>query len=290
MAHTDAVNGIPTRVLGSTGERVTILGVGGHHMAKPGDRDLAVRIIRTAIDEGINFLDNAWCYHRGNSERYMGEALRDGYRDKVFLMTKNHGRDGPTFRRQLEDSLSRLQTDHIDLLQFHEIIHDGEPERIFSEGAIEEALKARDEGKIRFIGFTGHRWPYLFKQMLETGFQWDTVQMPINLLDHHFRSFAKSILPILLRRGIGVIGMKSLGGSEEGILKLGITPEQAISYSLSKPIDTLVSGVDSVEFLHENLEIVRNFQPLTQQEQEGLLKRVAPFAEQGYLEYYKTGW
>ena len=284
------VNGIPSRILGSTGVQVTVLGVGGHHMAKPGDRDLALRIMRTAIDEGVNFLDNAWCYHRGDSERFMGQALRDGYREKVFLMTKSHGRDGQTFRRQLEDSLRRLQTDHIDLLQFHEIIHDGEPDGIFSEGAIDEAIKAREEGKIQFIGFTGHRWPYLFKQMLAKEFEWDTVQMPINLLDYHFRSFAKEILPTLLKRGIGVIGMKSLGGSEVGILETGVTPQEAISYSLSQPIDTLVSGMDSMEVLHENLEIVRNFQPLTQREQDELLQRVAPYATAGYLEYYKTGW
>jgi predicted aldo/keto reductase-like oxidoreductase len=275
-------------MLGSTGERVTVIGVGGYHIGKPGDPELAVRIVRTAIDEGVNFLDNAWCYHGGNSERYMGQALRDGYRDKVLLMTKNHGRDGPTFRRQLEDSLTRLQTDRIDLLQFHEIIDHGDPERIFSQGAIEAALKARDQGKIRFIGFTGHRWPYLFEQMLAMDFAWDTVQLPVNVLDFHFRSFARTIMPTLVERGIGVIGMKSLGGSREGVLELGISPQEAISYALSQPIDTLVSGIDSLEYLQQNLEIVRNFGPLTPQRQDELRQGVALRAAQGDLENYKT--
>jgi predicted aldo/keto reductase-like oxidoreductase len=284
----ERINGIPTRILGRTGVRLTVLSVGGYHMAKPRDTQLGIRIIRTAIDEGINFLDNAWCYHDGESERIMGLALRDGYREKVFLMTKNHGRDGATFRRQLEESLKRLQTDHIDLLQFHEIIHEGEPERIFSEGAIEEAIRARDEGKIKFIGFTGHRWPHLFKQMLERDFEWDTVQMPTNLLDYHYRSFTKEIMPILVERGIGLIGMKSLGGSGAPILETGVTLQEAISYALSLPIHTLVSGMDSLEVLAQNLEIVRNWRPLLDEERNKLLERIAPWAADGHLEHYKT--
>lgn len=288
METIERINGIPTRIIGRTGVRLTVLCVGGYHMAKPRDTQLGIRIIRTAIDEGINFLDNAWCYHDGESERIMGLALRDGYREKVFLMTKNHGRDGATFRRQLEESLKRLQTDRIDLLQFHEIIHEGEPERIFSEGAIEEAIKAQDEGKVRFIGFTGHRWPHLFKQMLGKDFEWDTVQMPTNLLDYHYRSFTKEILPILVERGIGVIGMKSLGGSDAPILKTGITSQEAISYALSLPIHTLVSGMDSLEVLAQNLEIVRNWRPLSDEERNQLLERIAPWAADGHLERYKT--
>lgn len=284
----ERINGIPTRILGRTGGRVTVLGVGGYHMAKPRDTQLGIRIIRTAIDEGINFLDNAWCYHNGESERIMGRALRDGYREKVFLMTKNHGRDGATFRRQLDESLKRLQTDHIDLLQFHEIIHEGEPERIFSEGAIEEAIKARDEGKITFIGFTGHRWPHLFRQMLGKDFEWDTVQMPTNLLDYHYRSFTNEIMPILVERSIGIIGMKSLGGSEAPILETGVTPQEAISYALSLPIHTLVSGMDSLEVLAQNLEIVRNWRPLLDEERNELLVQIAPWAADGGLEDYKT--
>jgi len=290
MNTVERINGIPTRILGRTGVRVTVLGVGGYHMGKARDAQLVLRIVRTAIDQEINFLDNAWCYNEGDSERFMGLALRDGYREKVFLMTKNHGRDATTFRRQLDESLRRLQTDRIDLLQFHEIIHEEEPDRIFSQGAIEEAIKAREEGKIRFIGFTGHRWPHLFKEMLGKGFEWDTVQMPTNLLDYHYRSFTKEILPILVQRDIGIIGMKSLGGSGTRLLDTGITPQEAISYALSLPIHTLVSGIDSLEFLAQNLEIVRTWEPLSDEERNRLLERIAPWAADGHLEHYKTAW
>ncbi|MFP3895954.1 MAG: aldo/keto reductase [Anaerolineales bacterium] len=278
-------NGIPTRVLGSTGVRVTIIGVGGYHIGQ-GDADLGVRIIREAIDEGVNFLDNAWCYNDGDSERIMGRALQGGYRDKVFLMTKNHGRDADTFSEQLEESLRRLGTDYIDLLQFHAINEEGEPERIFSEGAIEEAIKARDEGKIRHIGFTGHRWPDLFEQMLGYDFPWDTVQMPINLLDAQFRSFAGQILPILWERGIGVIGMKSLCGGWLPKTEVGVS--DAISYVLSQPIDTLVTGIDSMEVLRQNLEIVRSWEPMSKERQAELLEQVFAMARDGHLEKYKT--
>jgi aryl-alcohol dehydrogenase-like predicted oxidoreductase len=281
-------NGIPTRMLGSTGVEVTILGVGGYHIGKSTVApELGIRLIRTAIDEGINFLDNAWCYNKGQSEVLMGRALRDGYRDKVFLMTKNHGRDRATFADQLHESLARLQTDCIDLLQFHEIIHEGIPQRIFSEGAIEAAIEAREAGKIRYIGFTGHRWPHLHRQMLDFDFEWDTAQFPVNLLDAQYRSFAQEILPILKARGIGAIGMKSLAGDR--ILRTGVSPQEAISYSLSQPIDVLVSGIDSMEVLEQNLEIVRHWQPLTDGEQTELLERVVPFASDGHLETYKTG-
>ena len=280
------INGIPTRTLGSTGVEVTVLGVGGYHIGKDANSELGIRIIRAAIDAGINFLDNAWCYNQGESERIMGRALRDGYRDKVFLMTKNHGRDRATFEEQLDESLRRLQTECIDLLQFHEIIQDGVPQRIFSEGAIEAALQAREAGKIRFIGFTGHRWPHLLREMLDMDFKWDTVQFPANLLDAQYRSFTKQILPLLKSRGIGAIGMKSLAGDR--ILQTGVSPREAISYCLSLPIDVLVSGIDSLAVLEQNLAIVRNWQPLTNEEQTALLDRVAPFAGDGSLEYYKT--
>lgn len=215
----------------------------------------------------------------------MGRALKNGYREKVFLMTKNHGRDGVTFRQQLDESLRRLQTDHIDLLQFHEIIHEGEPEQIFSQGAIEEAIEAREAGKIRFIGFTGHRWPHLLQEMLAKDFSWDTIQFPTNLLDAQFRSFTKQILPVVQKRGIGIIGMKSLAGGQ--MLKTEILPEEAITYALSLPIDTLVSGIDSLEVLGENLTIVRTWKPLSKKEQKHLLERVASCASDGHLEDYK---
>jgi aryl-alcohol dehydrogenase-like predicted oxidoreductase len=279
-------NGIPTRTLGSTGVEVTILGVGGYHIGKMGDVELGIRIIRGAIDAGINFLDNAWCYNRGQSEVIMGRALQDGYRDRVFLMTKNHGRDRATYEKQLHESLERLQTETIDLVQFHEIIHEGEPQRIFGEGAIKAAIEAREAGKIRFIGFTGHRWPHLLAEMLDFDFAWDTVQLPINLLDAHYRSFAQEILPTLKARGIGAIGMKSLAGSR--LLQTGVSPQEAIPYSLSQPIDVLVSGIDSIEVLEQNLEIVRGWQPLTDAEQARLLEQAEPFAGDGHLEHYKT--
>lgn len=278
-------NGIPTRNLGSTGVRVTIIGVGGYHIGK-GDPDLGVRIIREAIDEGINFLDNAWCYNDGDSERIMGRALQGGYRDKVFLMTKNHGRDADTYREQLEESLRRLGTDYIDLVQFHAINEEGEPDRIFSEGAIGEAVKAREEGKIRYIGFTGHRWPDLFDEMLEHDFDWDTAQMPINLLDAHFRSFSSQILPTLLERGIGVIGMKSL--SAGWLLKTDVTAAEGISYALSQPVDTVVTGIDSIEVLQQNLEIARSWEAMSRERQAELLEQVSVQAQDGALERYKT--
>lgn len=284
------INGIPTRILGKTGARVTIIGLGGHAVAKKGDSELGIRIVRTAIDDGINFMDNAWCYHGGESERIMGMALKDGYREKVFLMTKNHGRRAAIFRTQLEESLRRLQTDHIDLIQFHEIIYHGEPEEIYSEGAIEEAIKAREEGKVRFIGFSGHRWPHLFQKMLDGGFEWDTVQMPTNPFDYLYRSFAEEILPILVERDIGVIGMKSLGGSGAPFLDAGITLNEAMSFALSMPVHTLVSGIDSMEFLKQNLQIAREFEPLTEGKQRQLLQRIAPLAQDGHLEKYKTQW
>ncbi|MDF1514186.1 MAG: aldo/keto reductase, partial [Anaerolineae bacterium] len=225
----ERINELPARLLGSTGLRVTALAVGGFHIGKARDSALGIRIIRTAIDEGINFLDNAWCYNGGLSETIMGQALQDGYREKVILMTKNHGRDSETYIRQLDESLQRLQTDYIDLVQFHEIVNEGDPEKIFTQGAIEAAIKAREQGKIRFIGFTGHRWPQLFKQMLAYEFDWDTVQHPTNLLDAKYRSFTQEILPILKARGIGAIGMKSLASGN--VLETGISAEKAISYA-----------------------------------------------------------
>jgi predicted aldo/keto reductase-like oxidoreductase len=215
----------------------------------------------------------------------MGQALTGGYRDKVFLMTKNHGRDAATFESQLDDSLHRLQTDCIDLVQFHEIVRDGDPQTIIDR-VLEAAVKARDAGKIRYIGFTGHRYPYLFRQMLAHNFSWDTVQFPANLLDAHFRSFTKAILPQLKERGLGAIGMKSLAGGE--LLKTGILAEQAIRYSLSLPVDTLVTGIDSIEILNQNLKIARAWEPMETEQTSALLDQIAPYADDGHLERYKA--
>lgn len=280
---------IPRRSLGKTGLEVSVIGVGGYHIGKDRNADLGSSIIRTAIDEGVNFLDNAWCYNGGESERIMGIALGDGYRDKVVLMTKNHGRDAKAFRSQLEESLTRLKTDTIDLVQLHEIIQDGIPEKIAAEGVLEEALRAREAGKLRFIGFTGHRRPYLLKQMLAIDFPWDTVQLPANLLDYHYLSFEREVLPLLVRRNIGIIGMKSLGGNGENMLSTGVTAQEAISYSLSLPISTLVSGMDSVQLVHENLRYAREYRSLSDDERDALRAKVAPHAQDGSREKYKTG-
>lgn len=283
----DERNGLTTRLLGSTGERVTIIGVGGHHIAR-GDEALGIRIIRSAIDAGVNFMDNAWCYHDGRSEIVMGKALRDGYRDKVFLMTKNHGRSRLAVRAGVEDSLRRLQVDCIDLVQIHETNHEGLPALLFADNAVSELAKLRDEGKLRYIGFTGHRMPHLFTEMLERDFPWDTVQMPVNLLDAQFRSFSKNVLPAVKARGIGAIGMKSLAAGQ--LLKTGVDARDAIRYSLSQPVDVLVTGIDSLEILEQNLAIARGFEPMPEDEQQRLLAQVRPHALDGHLEIYKTEW
>ncbi|MFO7815422.1 MAG: aldo/keto reductase [Halanaerobiales bacterium] len=277
--------GIPTRILGKTGEEVSILGLGGYHIGELNKKE-SIKLIRRAIDEGITFLDNAWCYHQGLSERLMGEALKNGYRKKAFIMTKNHGRTRGRFNKQLEDSLQRLNTDYIDLLQLHEIINIGEPAKILNEGVLEEVEKAKKEGKIKYIGFTGHRYPSLHQQMLDIDYDWDTVQFPLNVLDYHFRSFQKQILPQANQKNMGVIGMKSLAAGR--IFNTDIGVEEAIRYSLSMPISTLVSGIDSFEVLEQNLEIVRSFEPYSKEELEELRKRYKDVAYKGQYEYYKT--
>ncbi len=278
---------VPKRTLGSTGEKVSIIGVGGHHIGRTKDENTGIKIVRGAIEKGVNFLDNAWCYHDGRSERIMGKALEGGYRERVFLMTKNHGRNYEAYMSQLEQSLERLNTDCIDLVQFHEIIQEGDPQKIFENGAIDAAVDARDQGKIRYIGFTGHKWPYLFEQMLETDFQWDTVQMPVNLLDYHYRSFQDQIMPRLEDRGIGIIGMKSMSGGR--LVKAGITkPEDNLRYALSMPISTLVSGMDSVKMMNQNIDVARSFEPLSVMEMADLRGKTQGAAKEGKYEYYKT--
>jgi len=285
MTDGHSINGIPTRELGRTDVRVTILGVGGYHAGVPKDARTGIRIIRTAIDEGINFLDNAWCYHKGRSEEIMGRALRDGYRDRVFLMTKNHGRDAATFRRQLDESLRRLGTDHLDLVQFHDVRDESDCESLLGCGATEAALEARERGKVRFIGFTGHTDPAIHQRMLARDFAWDTVQMPINLLDASYRSFLRQVAPMLRPRGIGLVGMKSLASGR--LLKTGVAARDAIRFSLSQPVDVLVSGMDSLGVLRRNLDTARTFEPMSPEESQSLLARVASRAADGHLEDYK---
>ncbi len=281
--------GIPLRPLGKTKEMVTILGLGGYHSTSKTE-DESIRLIRRAVEEGITFLDNAWDYHDGGGEERMGKALHEGkLRDHVFLMTKCCGRTAKDAQSNLEDSLRRLKTDHLDLWQFHEIIYDNDPDWIFeSGGALEFALKAKEQGKVRFLGFTGHKDPSIHLKMLSKPYDWATVQMPLNVMDAHFRSFQHKVLPELTRRGIGPIAMKSLGGAGHIVDTAGIPVEEALRYVLSLPISTLVSGIDSEKVLDQNLKIVRNFQPLTAEEKAAIEAKSQKLAGDGRFELFKS--
>jgi uncharacterized protein len=281
--------GIPVRELGKTGLKVSIVGLGGGHFVRPNiDEQMSVRLVHAAIDAGMTFMDTAWEYHDGESERRMGVALKDR-RDRVTLMTKVCGRDRKTAEEQLHDSLRRLQTDVIDVWQFHEVNYDNDPEWIFqADGAIEAAVAARQAGKVRFIGFTGHKSPHILKKMLDQDFEWDTCQMPINVVDAHYRSFQQEILPELVSRGIGPIGMKSLGGSGQLITQLGLTAQQCRRYSLSLPISTLICGIQSMENLEQDVAIARNFEPIAEAEQQELLAGVYEEATDGRHEWFKS--
>ena len=281
------------RPLGRTGERVSILGLGGHHIGRQKDPQESVRLIRAAIDRGITFMDNCWDYNDGDSEVRMGNALRDGYREKVFLMTKIDGRTEKAAARQIEESLKRLQTDHIDLLQHHEVIRLEDPDRIFAkQGAMQAVVAAQKAGKVRFIGFTGHKDPLVHLRMLEIAekhdFHFDAVQMPLNVMDAHFRSFQHVVLPLLLKRRIGVLGMKSM--ADGMILKSNVvTPVECLRYSISLPVSTQITGIDSMDVLRQDLELVRNFKPLTREQTTALLERTAGAAADGQYEQFKTG-
>jgi predicted aldo/keto reductase-like oxidoreductase len=283
---------MPYRNLGRIDQKVSILGLGGYHIGMQNvSEEESQEIIRTAIDHGVNFLDNSWDYNNGVSEIRMGRALRDGYREKVFLMTKIDGRDRNTAEKQIDESISRLGT-HIDLLQFHEVIRPSDPGRIFaSNGAFEAAIEARDAGKIRYIGFTGHKSPDIHLQMLkeglDKGFTFDTVQMPLNVMDAHYNSFEKKVLPVLIKHGIGVLGMKPFG--DRNILNSGVvTAQECLRYSLSLPISAVITGVDSMTILEQALAVLRNFAPMSKKERSALLVKTAKAAEQGKYEPYKT--
>lgn len=284
---------IPRRTLGKTGEEVSILCLGGAHIGNKPTAAEATRIVHAAIDAGMDFMDNAWEYNDGESERRMGEALaQEGYRDRAFLMTKNcaHDRLADHSMVKLEESLRRLKTDHLDLWQVHEVVWPDDPDRIFAPGGAAEAmLKAKEQGKVRYIGFTGHKSTAIFKRMLDRGFPWDTLQMPINALDPHYESFQKEILPIAQAQGMGVIGMKSLAGGHllEGT---DLSPQEAIGYALSVPVSTLCVGVDSMEVLEQNLAIGRDFAPLSADAQAAILARTAPPAADGRFEPFKTSF
>jgi aryl-alcohol dehydrogenase-like predicted oxidoreductase len=284
---------MPYRVLGRTGEQVSAIGLGGWHIGlKAVTEDLSLRIIRSAIDRGINFLDNSWDYNEGASEIRMGKALRDGYRAKVFLMTKIDGRSRSEAARQLDESLRRLQTDCIDLVQHHEVLRFEDPHRIFDEeGAQAALLDARLAGKLRFIGFTGHKDPhihlYTLAVALEHGFTFDTVQMPLNVMDAHYRSFARQVVPELVRQHIGVLGMKSMGNGI--ILKSGtVTPVECLHYALNLPTSVVITGIDNMTILDQAFEAVRTFKPMTEAQVQALLAKTAAAASRGEFELFKT--
>jgi uncharacterized protein len=280
------------RDLGTTGEKVSAIGLGGYHLGKQSDPSESITLMRKAIDHGITFLDNCWDYNDGISEVRMGQALRDGYRSKAFLMTKMDGRTRDSYNIQLEQSLGRLQTDMIDLVQFHEVIRMEDPDRIFAAGgAIEAAIAARQAGKIRYIGFTGHKDPAVHLRMLEIaqkhGFHFDTVQMPINVMDAHFRSFAKEVMPVAIKQGIGVLAMKTFG---DGIILKSNTvqPVEALHYGLTQPVSVVITGIDSQTILDQALEAARTFKPLTAAQVSSLLARTKDAASEGKFELFKT--
>lgn len=283
---------MPYRTLGRTGEKVSMVGLGGHHIGIQRDEQESIRIIRTAIDSGINFLDNCWDYNGGESEIRMGKALQDGYRKKVFLMTKTDGQVKDAWTKQLDDSLRRLQVDVIDLVQFHEVIRIGDPDRIFGpNGAFEAAVAAKKAGKIRYIGFTGHKAPEIHLKMLDTafahGYTFDTVQMPLNVMDVHFRSFQEKVLPVLVKHNIGVLGMKPLGGGL--ILKSGtVTPIECLHYAMNLSTSVVINGCETLERLTQALSAAHSFRPLSEKEVGALQARTAAAGTKGQYEFFKT--
>ena len=293
MSPSTAHSEMPYRILGGTGHRVSAIGLGGWHLGfKQLDERLSIRIVREAVDRGITFLDNSWDYNEGASEIRMGKALRDGYREKVFLMTKIDGRSKVEAQRQLDESLRRLQTDSIDLVQHHEVIRYEDPHRIFDdEGAQAALVEGRKAGKLRYIGFTGHKDPHIHLHMLdvagENGFTFDTVQMPLNVMDAHYRSFAKLVVPELVKQQIGVLGMKPMANGL--ILKSKtVTATECLHYALNLPTSVVITGCDSMKILEQALEAARTFRPMGKAELQALLKKTAKAASKGEFELFKT--
>ena len=283
---TTTVSGMPYRKFGRTKEEISLLSVGGYHIGVPEESE-GIRIVQEAIDNGVNFLDNAWEYHRGESERRMGKALV-GRRDKAFLMTKHHGRDKKTAMEHLEDRLRRLKTDRIDLWMFHECVYDADPDMIFAPGGgIEAAELAKKQGKVRYIGFTGHKWPRIHLKFLAYGYPWDAVLMPLNILDGNYRSFAKWVLPVLTKRGIAPLAMKTRASG--AILQAkAATAEECWRYVTALPISTVVSGMDSLNILRKNLKLARELKPMSAEESEAIRKRTRSFAVNGKHELFKS--
>lgn len=283
---------IPYRILGRTGEKVSIVGLGGFHIGTQSDEKDSIKIIRTAIDNGINFLDNSWDYNNGTSEIRMGKALRDGYRNKAFLMTKIDAHTAAAATKQLNESLQRLQVDTIDLVQFHEVIRITDPEKIFSRGgSMETLLAAQKTGKIRFIGFTGHKSPDIHLKMLQTakdnGFVYDTVQMPLNVMDAHFNSFEKKVIPVAMKSNTGVLGMKSMGSGL--ILKTGtVTAVECLHYAMNLPISVVITGCQTMEILQQAIDVAASFKPLSAEERAAILSKTAGAGSDGKYERYKS--
>ena len=281
---------VPRKKFGSTKEEVSAIGIGGYNLAKGPTLKEAVRIVHEAIDAGVTFFDNAWEYNEGKSEEWMGRALK-GKRDKVFLMTKvcTHGRDKKVAMQQLEQSLKRLKTDHLDLWQVHECVYDNDPDLHFAKNGVIEAIdEAKKAGKVRYVGFTGHKHPRIHLKMLAHKYPFDSVQMPLNAFDATYRSFEKDVLPEVNKRGMAGLGMKSLGGNGQPIVAGVVTVEEALRYAMSLPVATTISGVDSLAVLRQNLAIARAFVPMTPREMQALRDRVAPNAADGHLELYKS--
>jgi len=294
-AQKDDGHGLPTRPLGKAGVHVSILALGGWHIGKAsleaGEKE-AIRIMHAAIDGGLTFFDNAWDYHDGMSEELMGKALT-GRRDKVFLMTKNCERDYRGSLACLEDSLRRLKTDHLDLWQFHEMVYDNDPDWVFDKGGLKAALEAQKAGKVRFIGFTGHKDPSIHLKMLAKPYAWASSQMPINICDHHYHSFEQQVVPVCLRNGTAVLGMKSLGGSPDSqngaLVKARLaTAEECLRYALSQPVSSLVIGIRNQRDLDQALAVGRGFRPMSQAEQSALRERVKEAAGDGRHELFKS--
>ena len=287
-----SATGMPTRILGRTGVRVSILGLGGWHIGSVKDDNEAIRIMHASMDEGLTFFDNAWDYHDGRSEELMGRALAmDGRRNKVFLMTKNCERDYAGSMKNLEDSLRRLKTDRLDLWQFHEMVYDNDPDWVFEKGGIKAALEAQKTGKVRFIGFTGHKDPRIHLKMLNKPHDWDAAQMPINVMDPFFRSFEKEVVPVCLKKNVGVIGMKGLGGGSPNgrfLTHAGMTSDECYQYCLSQPVTVQVIGITTMQHLKQDLALARAFKPLTTNESKQLISRVRDVAGDGRHELFKS--
>jgi uncharacterized protein len=281
---------IPLRKFGKHNVQISALGLGGHHLGDAEDEQAAIRIVHEAVDNGITFFDNCWEYHRGKSENWMGKGLK-GRRDKVFLMTKvcTHGRDGSLAMQMLEESLNRFQTDHLDLWQVHGVSFENDADLFMRPGGAAEALlKAKQQGKVRFLGFTGHKDPSLHLRMLQTDFPFDAVQMPLNSFDANFHSFEIQVLPELIRRGIAPLGMKPLSGHGEPIQQGAVSAEEALRYAMSLPVATTITGMERLDVLYQNLKIAQGFQPMTPEEMQALRERTREVSADGHFELYKV--